>query len=192
MSLARFAMSLAAKVRVVAFASVTLLAGCGGKSIGDDLTGPNNPNNPSYPPTPIDPNPPACSTIAPACDPGDRSVGSEAGCADADYCYSRTQECNGSTVWCAHDEVVQCEAIPACDKGDRPVSVCPKTSPGITCYPRTLCGSTIQCVHADACKALPQCEVGDIEVTAINTCSQPGVSCYAVTACNFTIHCYTP
>jgi len=189
--------SVSALASVVVLSSVALLAvaGCGGRSIGDDLTGPTNPTNPTTPTDPPDPtDPTACPAIAPACDPGDRSVGSEASCAGADYCYSRTQECNKSVVWCAHDEPAQCEAIPTCDKGDKQVTACPTSGPsaGLVCYPRTLCGSTIQCLHSDACKALPQCHAGDIEVTAIDTCSKPGISCYPVSECNFTIHCYTP
>lgn len=192
-------MALARSVSALVLSSsiaVALLAGCGGRSIGDDLTGPSNPQNPS---TPTDPNnptnpvdPPACPAIAPACDPGDRTVGSEAECSGADYCYSRTQACSKSVVWCAHDGVAQCDAVPTCDAGDKQVATCPGGPSGFVCYPRTLCGATIQCLHVDACKALPQCNPGDVEVTAITTCSQPGVKCYPVTECNFTIHCYTP
>jgi hypothetical protein len=179
---------------LVVLASSALLGGCGGKTIGDDLTAPNNPNNPNDPPP--DPVDPVCPAIAPACDPGDRSVGSEAGCGGADYCYSRTQACSQSVVWCAHDEVDQCDAVPTCNKGDVTVSMCPASTPvgvRLSCYTRSVCGTTISCVHPEsACTALPQCNAGDIEVTAIDTCSKPGIDCYPVSECNFTIHCYTP
>ena len=188
MSLVRSVLALAS---VIVFSSVTLLAGCGGKSIGDDL---NNPSQPTTPPDPPDAT--ACSDIAPACDPGDHSVGSQAYCAGSDYCYSRTEACSKSVVWCAHDNVVQCDAVPTCNKGDVTVSMCPASTPvgvHLTCYLRSACGSTISCVHPDsACTALPHCTAGDIEVTAIDTCSKPGISCYPVTECNFTIHCYAP
>lgn len=195
------AMTLARSVSLVAsivvLASSALLGGCGGRSIGDDLTGPNNPNNPNDPPLPTDPEPdPVCPAIAAACDSGDRAVGSEAGCAGADYCYSRSVPCSKSVLWCAHDNVVQCEAVPACNKGDTVVSMCPASTPAgvkLTCYTRSACGTTISCVHPDsACTSLPQCQAGDVEVTAIDTCSKPGIDCYPVTECNFTIHCYTP
>jgi hypothetical protein len=176
---------------VVVLSSVTLLAGCGGKSIGDDLSNPSHPTDPKIPNEP-----PACPAITASCDPGDRDVGSEAGCTGADYCYSRKADCSDAVVWCAHDNVVQCDAVPTCDKGDATVSMCPASTPvgiHLSCYTRSACGSTISCVHPEsACTALPQCTVGDIEVTAIDTCSKPGISCYPVTECNFTIHCYTP
>ena len=99
----------------------------------------------------------------------------------------------GAILWCAHRNV-QCGAIPRCDKGDDQVVACPDGGPnsGLTCYPRTVCGSTILCVHRDACTALPSCNPGDVEVTDINTCTMKGITCYPVTECNYTIHCYTP
>jgi hypothetical protein len=181
---------------VMMVSAMALLAACGGKTSGDDLTSTPNPNNPSPTPTttpgpdPTAPKP--CNGPSLACDPGDVSVGSEANCGKADYCYSRTG-CPGDVLWCAH-RTVQCGAIPRCDQGDEQVIQCPDPAPNsaITCYPRTVCGSTIQCVHRDACTSLPSCQPGDIEVTAISTCSMKGVSCYSVTECNYTIHCYTP
>ncbi len=193
-------MTLARWASAVVVSSVALLAGCGGKTIGDDLTvTPTHPTNPTDPtdPTPTDDaGPPVCPAIAPACDPGDRSVGSEARCGGADYCYSRTQACSNTVVWCAHDKGVQCDAVPTCNKGDTAVSMCPASLPigvHLTCYTRTACGATIGCVQPEsACTALPHCTAGDVEVMAIDTCSKPGISCYPVTECNFTIHCYTP
>jgi hypothetical protein len=171
--------------------SLALLAGCGGKSLADDdLNDPNHPNDPNKPDAIA---PDACPSIAAVCDPGDEDVGSEANCSGADYCYSRTQSCGGSwTFWCAHNKPAQCRSIPTCDDGDKQVKACPPLPNGASCYPRTSCGSTIQCVHYDACKGLPTCDPGDVEVMAIDTCSKPGVSCYSRTECNFTIHCYTP
>lgn len=189
MTLARNASTLAA------VAALALLVGCSGKTIGDDLSAT------PYPTLPADggnDGPPTCTEIAPACDPGDEQFGSEQSCTSAggDYCYSRAASCGSSLVWCGHRTVVQCTAIPTCDEGDTQVPTCPTPPPGpdngFSCYPRTLCGSTIQCLHRDACKALPACNPGDKEVVDIDTCSKPGVSCYSRTACNFTIHCYTP
>jgi hypothetical protein len=177
--------------------AVSLLAvACGGRSIGDDLTGTPSPPDAA---TPVSPDagpdaPTQCNGPNLACDPGDELVPSEAACGKADYCYSRTG-CPGSQIWCAHRNGPQCGAIPRCDNGDMQVQACPDGGPnsGLTCYPRTLCGSTIQCVHHEVtCTALPSCQPGDIEVTSISTCSMKGVSCYAVTECNYTIHCYTP
>jgi hypothetical protein len=180
---------------LVASAISLLAVACGGRSIGnDDLTGTPDPTDPS----PIVPNdagpdaPTQCNGVNLACDPGDQSVGSEAACGDADYCYSRTG-CPGSILWCAH-HTVQCGAVPRCDKGDDEVAACPDGGPNssLTCYPRTVCSSTILCVHHDGCAALPSCNPGDVEVTDIGTCSMKGISCYPVTECNYTIHCYTP
>lgn len=170
-------------------ASLALVAGCGGKSIGDEINTDPNPTDPNNPPNdPNDPNnPPACDTSAPACDLGDDTVGSEAGCKGADYCYSRAHKCNGAVVWCAH-RTAQCEAIPQCDQGDTQVKSCPGGT-GISCYPRSVCGSTITCMHRDACLALPECDLGDKEVVDINTCKQAGAQCYSRTACNFTLWC---
>ena len=175
-----------------------LSAACGGKSLGnDDLMGTPDPTNPTTPPTPTgDAGPDApvqCNGVNLACDPGDVSVGSEAGCGNADYCYSRTG-CPGAVLWCAH-RTVQCGAIPRCDQGDQQVTGCPGGPPGAggdACYPRTVCGSTIFCLHHDACTSLPSCNPGDKEVTDITTCTMKNVSCYPVTECNYTIHCYTP
>ncbi len=179
--------SLSGLASALVVSSVVLLAGCGGKSIGDDLTVNPNPTDPRDPrdPRPIDP--PNCDTSAPACDFGDESALSEASCKGADYCYSRAHACNGAVVWCAHRNA-QCDAVPSCDKGDTQVKSCPGGT-GISCYPRTLCGSTITCMHRDACLALPECDPGDKEVVDISTCKQPGAACYSRTACNFTIWC---
>ncbi len=192
MTLAR---SLSLRIFVVSALSL-LTAACGGKSIGnDDLTSTPDPTEP--PPVVTNdagPAAPRCSFNAAVCDAGDVPVASEASCGDADYCYSRRSDCSDSLLWCAHRKVVQCGAIPRCDKGDDQVVACPDGGPngGLTCYPRTLCGSTILCVHHDACAALPSCNPGDVEVTDINTCAMKGISCYPVTECNYTIHCYTP
>lgn len=187
-------MMLARSLFAVSSLSLALLtAACGGKSIGnDDLTSTPVPTDPT---TPSDAGPDApkqCNGVNLACDPGDESVGSEAACGNADYCYSRTG-CPGSILWCAH-RTAQCGAIPRCDQGDEEVTSCPfhPAGSGITCTPRTVCGSTILCVHRDACTALPSCNPGDVEVTDINTCAMKGISCYPVTECNYTIHCYTP
>jgi hypothetical protein len=192
MALAR---SVSVLLSVVVVSSLALLSGCTGRIVGEDLTAPADPTDPADPADPADPDSGVCAAIAPACDPGDENVGSEANCGTADYCYSRTETCNKSVVWCAH-RTSQCEAIPTCDQGDSEVTACPKATPGdnggVTCYPRTLCGSTILCAHKDACKALPSCNAGDKEVTEVATCTKPGVSCYSRTACNFTIYCYTP
>lgn len=193
-------MSLARTVTVLA--SVVLLAtvaGCGGRSIGDDLNAKTDPTKPP-PVLPDGGDPTPCADIAPACDPGDRTVANEASCgSEAAYCYSRASTCENdspSLVWCAHDNPVQCDARPACDQGDTQVTQCPVSRPvGVhfTCYTRSACGSSIGCVKPESsCTALPQCNAGDVEVTKIDTCSQPGISCYPVTECNFTIHCYTP
>jgi len=177
--------------------ALSLLVGaCGGKSLSnDDLVAPSDPTDPSDPSKPAkDAGPDApvtCNGPNLACDPGDLSVGSEAGCGNADYCYSRTG-CPGAILWCAHYGMAQCGAVPRCDQGDEEVTACPGGAQGITCYSRTLCGSTIQCVHQDKCTALPSCNPGDKEVTDITTCSMMGISCYPVTECNYTIHCYTP
>ena len=176
-----------------------LVVACGGKSIAnDDLTTTPDPTLPTHPVTPpgdAGPDAPVqCNGRNLACDPGDVSVGSEASCGNADYCYSRTG-CPGAILWCAHYGTTQCGAVPSCDKGDVEVSGCPGGPPGTgndACYPRTVCGSTIFCLHHDACTSLPSCNPGDKEVTDITTCSMPAISCYAVTECNYTIHCYTP
>ena len=177
----------------VVIASIALLPGCGGRSLGDELNSRVDPN------TPADAGPDGrivCHDPTIECDPGDQSVASEAACGDAQYCYSRSGSCGGAPVWCAHLKTVQCGAIPRCDQGDTEVASCPPPPPGpdngFSCYPRTLCGSTIQYVHRDTYKTLPACDPGDKKVTSIDTCTMPGVSCYSRTACNFTIHCYTP
>jgi hypothetical protein len=189
-----FARSASFVASVLVASSLVVLAGCGGKSLaGDDLNDPNHPVDPNDPNEPDASGPEACPSIALVCDPGDESVGSESNCGGADYCYSRTSSCGGtSTIWCAHNKPPQCKAIPTCDDGDKQVNACPPLPNGASCYSRTACGNTIQCVHGGACKSLPKCDPGDVEVMAIDTCSQPGVSCYARTECNFTIHCYTP
>ena len=188
-------MTLARSLLVVS--AVALLAvACGGKSIGDDLTGTPATTDAATPVTPdAGPDAPACTFNGARCDAGDIAVATEAGCGDADYCYSRQAGCPGALLWCAHRNGPQCGAIPRCDMGDMEVASCPDGGPnsGLTCYPRTLCGSTIHCLHHEAsCTALPSCQPGDIEVTSISTCSMKGVNCYAVTECNYTIHCYTP
>ncbi len=193
MSLLRSVPAMTFVLLASAASALATLPACGGRSIGDDLT---STPDPTIPVTPNDAGPDApvvCNGPNLACDPGDDSVGSEANCGAADDCYSRTG-CTGSVLWCAHHAVAQCGAVPRCDNGDREVGACPGGSPnsGFNCYPRTLCGSTILCVHQDACTSLPQCDPGDKEVTDINTCTMKGVSCYPVTACNYTIHCYTP
>ena len=190
---------LASLASLLAVSALALLAvACGGKSIAnDDLVATPEPTDPTAPhPTPGDAGPDApvqCNGVNLACDPGDVSVGSEAACGNADYCYSRTG-CPGAILWCAH-RTVQCGAIPRCDQGDEEVTSCPFGPAGSgasACYSRTVCGSTILCLHQDACTALPSCNPGDKEVTDINTCTMKGVSCYPVTECNYTIHCYTP
>lgn len=176
--------------------AVSLLAvACGGRSIGDDLTGTPTPTDAATPVADGGPDAPTgCTFNGARCDEGDVPVANEAACGDA-TCYSRQAGCPGSLLWCAHRNGPQCGAIPRCDKDDTEVKACPDGGPssGVTCYPRTVCGSTIQCVHHEAsCTALPSCQPGDIEVTSISTCSMKGVACYAVTECNYTIHCYTP
>lgn len=194
MTLARSASAL-----VLVISSLAIAAGCGGRVVGNDLTQPTDPNQP----TPVDPNRPidppvACSDIAPACDPNDTSVGSEANCGSAAYCYSRstggTAGCPSTLVWCAAGRPVECNIAPVCDKGDSQLvgSGCPPGPAGTSCYTRTACGNSVTCFLKDACTALPSCNAGDVEVVDIDTCAKPGVSCYPVTACNFTIHCYTP
>jgi hypothetical protein len=180
---------------LVTSALAVLVAACGGKSLSnDDLTAPSDPTDPTDPTNPgkdAGPDGPVvCNGPNLACDSGDQAVGSEAGCGNADYCYSRTG-CAGSLLWCAHYGKVQCGAVPRCDQGDEEAP-CPGGLKGVTCYSRTACGSTIQCVHTDKCSALPSCNPGDTEVTDITTCSMKGIDCYEVTACNFAIHCYTP
>lgn len=186
-----------ARSLLAASALSVLLVACGGKSLGnDDLLTTPDPTEPTKPVISADagPDAPACSFNAAVCDPGDVAVANEAKCGAADYCYSRRGGCPDSLLWCAH-YTAQCGAIPRCDSGDTEVSGCPGGPPsggGDTCYPRTACGSTIFCLHHDACKSLPQCNPGDVEVTDITTCSMKGISCYPVTECNYTIHCYTP
>lgn len=194
MALAR---SVTLLLSVVVLSSLAALTGCTARAVGEDLTAPADPTDPSDPSDPVDPAPDSgvCPALAPTCDPGDDTVGSEAGCDGADYCYSRSVACTKAVIWCAH-RTSQCAAYPSCDAGDNEVTACPKPAPGdgggVTCYPRTLCGSTILCSHKDACKALPSCNPGDKEVTEVATCTKPGVACYSRTACNFTIYCYTP
>ena len=55
---------------VAVFASLALVAGCGGKSIGDDLSTHPDPTVPAD----SGPGPDTCTEIAPACDPGDQSL----------------------------------------------------------------------------------------------------------------------
>ena len=189
----RLRMTIARSLLVISAVSLLAVA-CGGKSLGDDLTGTPTPTDAATPVTPdAGPDAPVqCEGAALLCDSGDVLLPTEGACGAADYCYSRTG-C-GSLIWCAHRNP-QCGAIPRCDSGDTEVKACPDGGPnsGVTCYPRTLCGSTIQCLHHEAsCTALPSCQPGDIEVTSISTCSMKGVNCYAVTECNYTIHCYTP
>lgn len=162
----------------LALVTSSLLA-CGGRLAGEDLTSP--------PPDGADP-PEGCPAIAPACDPGDEQVDSEAACGRAGSCYSRSSTCQGSrtTIWCA-GPTERCLAEPTCDAGDRQVTSC---ASGETCYTRTTCGSTILCARPkDACKALPTCDPGDVEVTKIDTCEEEGVSCYSRTTCGVTIWC---
>jgi len=192
MALAR---SLSVLLSVVVVSSLAALTGCSGTTIGNDLTTPVDPTDPT---DPADPKPDSgpCAAIAPACDPGDDNVGSEANCKNADYCYSRTEPCNKTVVWCAHPRPSQCAAYPSCDGGDFEVETCPGGAgpggAGLACYTRTLCGATILCSHQETCKALPACNAGDKEVTQVDTCGKPGVTCYSRSACNFTIYCYTP
>jgi hypothetical protein len=191
-----FARSSLTSVVVVASLAVLGVLGCSGKDVGSDLYGKVDPVQP----TPGDAGPDVnnCADFAPACDPGDDNVGSEANCAGADYCYSRSTGCGDTLVWCAH-RTEQCNAHPGCDAGDSQVTTCPAPPPGpgggaggYTCYARSACGTTIQCLHQEVCKALPACNPGDLEVMQVDTCNQPGVKCYSVSACNVTIHCYTP
>ena len=186
-----------ALVFVLVLSALPVLTGCSGRTVGVDLTSPtdpyprppNDPNDPNDPVDPVDPG--VCDAAALACDPGDVGVGNEDSCAGAEYCYSRTDACTKSVIWCAHRKAPDCKALPTCNPGDSQVSSCPGGN-GSTCYPRTTCGTTILCWHRDACTALPACNPGDKEVTAVDTCSKPGVTCYSRTECNFTLYCYTP
>jgi hypothetical protein len=194
MTLARSVSRQTSLTSVVVVSAISLLAAaCGGKSIGDDLTSAPDTTDPTTTSDAGPDSPPACTFNGAVCDPGDVAVGSEANCGSADYCYTRRGGCPNALLWCAHRSV-QCGAIPRCDQGDEQVTACPSGPPGsgITCTPRTVCGSTILCLHRDACTALPSCNPGDKEVTDINTCTMKGISCYPVTECNYTIHCYTP
>ncbi len=138
-------------VSLVLVTAGSVLAACSGASIGDDLTTTpehNDPPPPVFPKADAGPDAPRpCNGPNLACDPGDDSVGSEANCGNADYCYSRTG-CSNVVLWCAHHEGVRCGAVPRCDPGDTEVSACPGGPKGITCYARTVCGSTIECAHS--------------------------------------------
>lgn len=187
MTLSRF---VEAAASLVVAASLALLAGCSGKTAGADLNTPQDPTDPTDPTHPADAAP-TCTELAAACDPGDDSVGSEANCGSADYCYSRTAGCSTTVVWCAHRKA-QCAAVPTCDKGDAQFASCPPGPVGTTCYTRTMCGSTIACLHQNDCNAIPVCDPGDKQAVDPTTCSKPNVSCYSRTTCGVSITCYTP
>ncbi|MBS2012330.1 MAG: hypothetical protein JST00_05565 [Deltaproteobacteria bacterium] len=179
---------------VVAVTSFLVVAGCTGRVAGQDLlVADPDPTNPTNPPTPTDPDLP-CATIAPACDPADVQYSSDGACKSAgnDYCYTRSSTCNGrivSTIICGRG-TSQCDGIPVCDEGDRETAGCPKDA-NARCYTRTVCGTTIQCVHYEpTCGAVPSCDGGDALVPAGSAlCSSPSYSCYTRTVCGTTITC---
>lgn len=192
----RSALANAATAIVVSTLGLALLAGCSGTPGGRDLIGPApDPTDPADPSDPSDPPPtvpPACPAIAPACDQGDYQAASEGECKTlrADYCYSRATTCNGavtSTIWCARLPA-QCTAVPTCDAGDKQVTQC-SDGVGVSCYNRSMCGSTILCMHQEQCKALPTCDAGDTPYATYATCQQSGKACYSRTTCGTTIWC---
>lgn len=172
---------------------LALLTGCSGSPGGRDLIGPApDPTDPTDPTDPNDPPPTACPAIAPACNPGDTQMSSESECkaARGDYCYSRATTCNGqvtSTIWCTR-LTAQCTAMPTCDAGDKQVTQCSDAT-GVTCYNRSMCGSTILCMHQEQCKALPTCDAGDQPYGTYSSCQQSGSPCYSRTVCATTIWC---
>lgn len=183
-------------------ASVALVAGCGGKSNGNELAStPATPIDSTKPtPDPIPPPNGVCPVLPPECDPGDREIPSEqADCAGGDYCYAFQVACTSDLIWCRHDKVANCVAVPTCDEGDTPVAefvACSASTPSgepSRCYTRSVCGSSYQCVKPDAsCPPLPQCNPGDVAATTKRTCNMPGRICYPVTGCGLTIQCYRP
>lgn len=182
-------------VALVAVGSLAAIAGCGGRAAGQDLIAPADPTDPTPtdPTNPTDPDLP-CATIAPACDRGDNQYASDAQCkaAGSDYCYTRSSTCNDrvvSSIICGRP-TAQCAAMPVCDEGDRETAGCPKNA-GATCYTRTVCGTTIQCVHQEpTCDGLPSCDPGHTQVPAGSAlCSAPNYTCYSRTVCGTTITC---
>lgn len=177
---------------VTSLAALALLASapaCSGKTIGDDLTTKPEPTDPTNPTDPRQ-----CTAIAVACDAGDVSLGSEKSCnaSGADYCYSRTEPCSKSVLWCGHF-TAHCKSVPFCDPGDTQVSGCPGADPGpgSSCYPRTACGNTILCFHSGCTP--PKCDPGDAQVGDPSQCFQnPPLSCYSRASCNISITCARP
>ena len=82
-----------------------------------------------------------------------------------------------SVVWCAHDEAGSATP-PDVRQGRQPVTACPAGGPdsgNVMLSAHAVRAARSSALHSDACEALPQCDAGDVEVTAIHTCSKPGV-----------------
>jgi hypothetical protein len=137
-------------------ASVSFVAGCGGKSTtpGDDSTAPTpSPSNVRSPTgylDGLDEN--GCLADELYCAGGkDVFVGSKASCGEnAESCYSRINRCTGQVLWCAHYSAVSCGNVPVCPPGDRQVSGCPDAGvdpngSGPHCYELADCHTTIWC-----------------------------------------------
>jgi hypothetical protein len=128
-------------------------------------------------------------TMAPACNQGDRSFASpDAACIEIAgvSCYERSA-C-GSTVWCQHTEIDNCDAEPSCKPGWYQVKGC---VPDSECEKVTVCGTSIICQYV--CEGpQPICDPGDTQVSSQSECLQDDAKCYSRTSCNFTIWCTGP
>jgi hypothetical protein len=128
-------------------------------------------------------------TMAPACDKGDRSFAtSTAACIEITgvSCYERSA-C-GSTIWCQHTDIDNCDGLPACKPGWVEVKGC---VPDSECEKVTACGKTIICQYM--CEGpQPICDPGDTQVASQSECLQDDAKCYSRSSCNFTIWCTGP
>ena len=76
-----------------------------------------------------------------------------------------------------------CLAFPSCDPGDKQMGPGP-CPPGISCYQRSACCSTITCLSLKSCGPPPTCNPGDIQIGG--TCNYP---CYTVSSCSGSVNC---
>lgn len=170
---------------VLAVFSTSSLLACGGALAHDDLF---QGEEDGLPPDVGSPEPPSCSAIGSTCGPGEREVSAQ-DCSDSTTpCRVQGITCGGRVTYVRCLPDVVCTALPACPAGDVEVPTCPST-PATSCYPRTVCGATIYCVAPEEWCPPPQCEPGDVDVTALGRCPAAADLCYDRIACGITITC---
>ena len=101
------------------------------------------------------------------------------GCTDPSVCFE-VSLC-GETIFCEDD--VMCGAVPVCDPSEVEVESCDGSS---DCREVTVCGTTIHCAIS-GCLADPECDPGDLAVTA-DQCDA-SLDCYDRALCGRLIHC---